>query len=160
MMSYTLHTLKGSPICRCKAHGVGKQMGSQIYMHRMYVRHVVPMFMYREAEKHLPPDFKYETIVFDFKKWTLRFDEAPDFNSAREPHPGVTYTVTREGEVTRRVVNQIWHHKWMWVTEGYKRFSVEGSRNWSKRWLAKVAEVASGHKDKWLQQLQKYGVKG
>jgi hypothetical protein len=124
----------------------------------MYASMVVPVFVSSEYIRCLPPDFKYETIVWDMVKHSMRFDEAPDFNTAREPHPGVTYTVCENMHVTRRVVNQIWHHKWLWVLENYGRFNVEESREWSRTWLAKVGAVASGWPEKWEEQLRKYGV--
>ena len=153
-----LYTLKGTPIKRSK-YGVGKQVGSKIYVHKDYSNSVVLPCMLRAYEACLPRDFEYETIVYDKKLKTIRFDEAPDFCSAPEPHPGITYTVTESGEVTRRVVNQIWHHKWMWVDDDFEGFDVEESYLRSGAWLIKLAEVASGHPGKWLEQLKKYKVK-
>ena len=158
MMMHTLYTLKRTPIRRDIKYGIGKRVGTKVYMHRMYVSVLMCRANFEEYTQHLPKDFGYTTVVFNETTGALRFDEAPDFNTAREPHPGITYTVTEDGKVTRRVVNQIWHHKWLWVTKGYPRFDVEASWKWSEKWLAKVAEVASGQPGKWSQQLKKYGV--
>jgi len=157
---YTLHTLKRTPIRRDRKYGVGKRIGNKVYVHGMYASCVIPNTLLLSYELDLPQDFVYKTLVWDEKNETVRFDEAPDFDTAREPHPGITYTVTGGGKVTRRVVNQIWHHKWLWVGEDYTGFNVAASREWSEKWLGKVAEVASGYPAKWQQQLKKYGVKG
>ena len=44
------------------------------------------------------------------------------------------------------------------LAEQFARFNVQAAKNWSKLWLSKVAEPASGSLKKWNEQLTKYGV--
>ena len=152
-----LKTLKGSIIERSK-HGVGKQMGHQTYVHHSYAGMVVPHCMLKAYSRCLPEDFKYQTIMFDKKAKTIRFDEAPDFDTAREPHAGITYKVHEDGKVKRRIVNQIWHHKWLWVDDDYEGFDVKKSVTWSKKWLGKLNETANGYLHIWEKQLKSIGL--
>lgn len=138
-------------------YGVGKQIGGKIYVHKKYLYRIgTPEYRsrYRFAEAVLPPGFKYKCVVIDFNNNTLRFDEAPDFNSAREPHVGdfilvdmSTYRIIRHGHS-----NAIWHHKWMWVDDDYTGFNVEESYQWSKLYTKRIRRP-SGSERIWLQQL-------
>ena len=134
-----LKTLKGSVIKRSSKYGVGKEIGGQIYFHKNYVDDICPN-LYELAKDILEeeyPDFKYNCLMYDKKKPdTLRFDEAPDFDSAREPMPG---------------------HKWLWVKDDYKGFDVEESYEWSKKWLEKISSP-SGYIDKWKAELKDAGL--
>jgi hypothetical protein len=97
--------------------------------------------MYKEATKTDPNP-------------SIRFDEAPDFNTAREPIPGTTITVKADGTVLEpKNINQIWHHKWTWVDDNYKGFDVKENYDWSKKWLDKGV-VATGKKSSWEQRLK------
>lgn len=159
----TLKTLKGSAIKRSK-YGVGKEIGGQIYFHKDYITDIPPAEkIYEKAVKILQekyPKFKWRCLMYDKKKPnTLRFDEAPDFDTAREPIPGVMYTVNVDtGEVKERASVQIWHHKWMWVKDDYTGFNVDKSYEWSMTWLQKITSP-SGKKSKWEQELRDAGLK-
>lgn len=156
-----LKTLKGSVIKRSSKYGVGKEIGGQIYFHKNYVDDICP-HLYELAKDILEeeyPDFKYNCLMYDKKKPdTLRFDEAPDFDSAREPMPGTMLSVdTSNGEIIKRYSPQIWHHKWLWVKDDYKGFNVEESYEWSKKWLEKISSP-SGYIDKWRAELKDVGL--
>lgn len=156
-----LKTLKGSVIKRSSKYGVGKEIGGQIYFHKNYVDDICPN-LYELAKDILEeeyPDFKYNCLMYDKKKPdTLRFDEAPDFDSAREPMPGVILSVdTSTGKIIKRYSPQIWHHKWLWVKDDYKGFDVEESYEWSKKWLEKISSP-SGYIDKWKAELKDAGL--
>lgn len=156
-----LKTLKGSIIKRSSKYGVGKEIGGQIYFHKNYVDDICPN-LYELAKDILEeeyPDFKYNCLMYDKKKPdTLRFDEAPDFDSAREPMPGVMLSVdTSTGKIIKRYSPQIWHHKWLWVKDDYKGFDVEESYEWSKKWLEKISSP-SGYIDKWKAELKDAGL--
>lgn len=156
-----LKTLKGSVIKRSSKYGVGKEIGGQIYFHKNYVDDICPN-LYELAKDILEeeyPDFKYNCLMYDKKKPdTLRFDEAPDFDSAREPMPGVMLSVdTSTGKIIKRYSPQIWHHKWLWVKDDYKGFDVEESYEWSKKWLEKISSP-SGYIDKWKAELKDAGL--
>ena len=134
---------------------VGKRMGSRIYVHRRYARDVIPPDVWSEARKRLYKGFKYNTVMYDTKDGSVRFDEAPDFDTAREPHVGRTLTVWPD-ESTPGIgcSMMIWHHKWMWVKDSYRGFDVEESFEWSRKWLAYVQGPASGSPYHWELQIK------
>ena len=95
--------------------------------------------------------FSYNCINYDPKNPNVvRFDEAPDFDTAREPITGrFIYVDANTGEVIKTgSSNQIWHHKWQWVAPDYKGFDVQKSYEWSKEWTQKMTHP-SGYRDKW-----------
>lgn len=151
-----LYTLKGTPIKRYK-NLVGKQVGPQIYVHKNYTDKVIPMDILKKGMS-LIGNFNYNCIMWDAKTNIIRFDEAPDFDTAREPHVGKYIVVSPNGEVREGASNSIWHHKWLWVMDDYNGFDVEKSKLWSKLWLSKNPEVAKGTDASWNAQLSKYGI--
>jgi poly(A) polymerase len=156
----SLRTLKGTPIKRYK-NLVGKQVGPQLYVHKNYANRVIPQPLLDRAEKVLKsyaPGYVYNTVMLDAKTGAIRFDESPDFDTAREPHVGKHITVMPDGTIREGSSNSIWHHKWQWVMDDYRGFDVESSKAWSRQWLAKVPEVAKGTDPTWSAQLQKYGL--
>ena len=154
-------TLKGSAIKRSK-YGVGKQMGSQIYLHKGYATDVIPQDVWEHALKVLNDtnaDFKYNCVMYDSKSGNVRFDEAPDFDTAREPIVGDTLTVKPDGTTKRGHSNYIWHHKWIWVKNDYKGFDVNKSKAWSQKWLGVLTETADGNGlERWNAQLDRFGL--
>lgn len=132
-----LKTLKGSPIKRSKL-GVGKDIGGEIYLHRQYESEVLNQAALGKAKAALAenyPAFKYRALKFD-KAGRFTFFEAPDFDTADEPTPGNYITVTPDGKAKPGSTKSIWHHKWLWVKDGYKGFDVSTSFERSKKWLA------------------------
>ena len=156
-----LKTLKGSIIKRSSKYGVGKEIGGQIYFHKDYVNEICPELhdIAKAILEEEYPEFKYNCLMYDKKKPdTLRFDEAPDFDTAREPIPGTMFSVdTSTGKIIKRYSSQIWHHKWLWVKEDYKGFDVKESYEWSKKWLEKISSP-SGYLDKWKAELKAVGL--
>ena len=162
-----LKTLKGSRIWYSK-YSVGKAIGSKLYVHKDYADMAIPKHIYEKAKELLykyEPGLSFNCLCYDTKTPNIiRFDEAPNFDSAREPRPGIMWTVDvsriHEGERCYRVSysDAIWHHKWMWVKEDYKGFDVQENYEWSKLWLSKLDEVASGSQNKWSEQLRKVGL--
>lgn len=156
----TFRTLKGTPIKRYK-NLVGKQVGSQLYVHKKYASKVIPTNILQKAMGVLRrdyPNFKFNTLMLDARANVVRFDEAPDFDTAREPHVGKVVAVFPDGSTKEGKSNSIWHHKWMWVMDDYDGFDVQKSKDWSRLWLSKVPEIAKGTDQSWGDQLQKYGV--
>ena len=140
---------------RSNLFGVGKYIGGKIYVHKDYALEVVDHIIYSLAKTCIPTDFEFNCIVVDYKKETIRFDEAPDFNTAREPHPGDFYEVNCDTwKVRSGHSDSIWHHKWMWVKDDYKGFDVDESYKWSKEWTQRITNP-SGSKNVWNKQLDK-----
>lgn len=157
-----LHTLRGSPIHRYR-NNVGKQIGSQIYVHKNYANEVIPAAIWDKANDILirsNPNFDFNSVVFDVKAKTVRFDEAPDFDSAREPHVGNYIMVYVDEKRPPRVghSDSIWHHKWLWVKDNYSGFDVDKSKEWSRIWLTKVNGPAKGTNRSWQSQLNNSGL--
>lgn len=137
----TLKTLGGSDIKRSK-YGVGKDIGGRIYMHRDYADSVIPEDVYESAKQALAeayPDFDYNCVEWSEKDGVVRFDEAPGFDTEREPIVGDYVTVNPDGTTKKGHTDYIWHHKWLWVKDDYKGFNVSDSWNWSKRWLSTIS---------------------
>ena len=89
----------------------------------------------------------------------VSFQEAPDFDTAREPIVGDYVTVTLDGDVSAGHSNYIWHHKWLWVKNDYSGFDVSDSWNWSRTWLNTLKETADGNGiSRWNSQLARYGL--
>lgn len=163
MIEIVLHTKRGSAIRRYK-NNVGKAMGSCIYVHTQYVNEVIPTRILEKSKTlltRLYPNFNFNTICFDVKAQIVRFDESPDFDTAREPHVGnyISVYVDENKPPQMGQSNNIWHHKWLWVKDDYNGFDVNASKEWSRIWLSKLDEPAKGTDITWNLQLQKYGLK-
>lgn len=159
----TLKTLKGSAIKRSTKYGVGKEIGGEIYFHKDYAEDIVPDEVLSQAlqlleEEH--PGFEYNCLKYNPKTGVVAFQEAPDFDTAREPVVGDYVSVnTNTGVVKTGHSNYIWHHKWNWVKNDYSGFDVEESWNWSKQWLSTLTEVSDGNGiGRWNTQLDKFGL--
>lgn len=158
-----LKTLKGSKIWYSK-FGVGKQIGSKIYFHKSAWDKILPEAVWNKALEVLEINKLYikyfQTICYDFKQPNIvRFDTCPGFNSQEEPMVGHMFFVDiNSGIVTDKYNNQIYHHKWLWVAEDYDGFDVQASYEWSKLWLSKLPEIASGRVYLWEAQLKKYNI--
>lgn len=157
-----LYTQKGSKIYYSK-YGVGKEIGHRIYFHKDYALNIIPTDILWDAQDALYksyPDFEYNCICYMPRKSIVRFDETPDFNFAREPTVGcmISYNF-KENTFSISESSQIWHHKWLWVEPNYTDFNVGESYKWSKIWLSKLQEPASGFLDIWKKQLKTIGLK-
>lgn len=158
-----LKTLKGSKIWYSK-FGVGKQVGSKVYFHKSVHEKIVPQNIWDKAVKILEytrPLKGIETVCYDIKKPNIvRFDVCRGFNIYEEPTvEDMIYVDINLERVIKQIYNrQIYHHKWLWVASDYKGFDVKESYEWSKLWLSKVNETASGYLHKWNEQLKKYDV--
>ena len=167
-MLSALYTKKGSKIHYSK-FGCGKQMGSKVYIHIDYAQYVLggdDRWILDRALNIALNGMTYKEfgelkcICYDLKQPNIvRFDTCPDFDTADCPTVGHMYYVDIEAEtITERENKQIFHHKWLWVGDGYTGFDIRDSWAYSKLWLDKLEEPASGYKEKFHEQLKKYGV--
>lgn len=158
-----LKTLKGSKIWYSK-FGVGKRVGSKIYIALQYLPNICEEGLIKEAAMILNDNGiaynSFKCACYDLNDpCVIRFDMCPKFDIDSCPVVGWQYTVdTYSGTVKKRYCEQIYHHKWLWVLEDYEGFNVQDSYNWSKHWLSKLSEVASGYPHKWEEQLKKYNI--
>lgn len=158
-----LKTKKGSVIKRSTKYGVGKEIGGDIYVHKDYAPEVVPSSCWHNALEILDktyPDFQYNCVRWSPKTLKASFQEAPDFDTAREPVVGDYITVDcRNGSISTGHSNYIWHSKWLWVRNDYDGFNVADSWNWSRRWLSILDEPSDGNGiSRWKAQLSRYGL--
>lgn len=158
-----LKTKKGSVIKRSTKYGVGKEIGGDIYVHKDYAQEVVPSSCWHNALEILEeayPDFQYNCIRWSPKTQKVSFQEAPDFDTAREPVVGDYITVDcSDGSISTGHSNYIWHSKWLWVRNDYDGFNVADSWNWSRRWLSTLDETSDGNGiSRWKAQLSRYGL--
>ena len=158
-----LKTLKGSKIWYSK-FGVGKQVGSKIYFHKSVHDKIVPQDVWDKAVEileHTRPLKGIETVCYDLKKPNvIRFDICRGFNFQSEPmvEDMIYVDISMDCVVKHTYNQQIYHHKWLWVEKDYKGFDVNESYEWSKLWLSKINETASGYPCTWEEQLKKYNV--
>ena len=157
----TLKTYKGSPIKRSK-YGVGKEIGGDIYLHKMYADEVVPADVLDNAEQMLSeydPAFEYNCIRYSPKTGAISFQESPDFDTAREPVVGDYITVFPDDTIKTGHSNYIWHHKWLFVKNDYPGFDVDEAWEWSRTWLNTLQETSDGNGiGRWNAQLDRYGL--
>lgn len=157
---------KGKPDKNYTPFSVGKPVGSQIYFHKNYAEYVVPADELQKARAIAEREgFDYNCMMYDKKEHVVRFDEAPDFDTAREPITGKNMKVYPNGKVvysdgSESQERQIWHHKWMWVADDYQGFDVEESKDWSRKWLKANAYQgkAPGFLSQWKERLKDIGL--
>jgi len=155
-LTLSVVTRAGTRITRWR-NLVGKKVGSRIYVHRRYASLVIPAEALQAAQKRLKrlhPRHRYACLMFDLKTGAVRFDESPDFDSAREPRVGHHVTVFRDGSTRAGKSEAIWHHRWLFVTDRYGGFDVGGSRQWSRKWAARFRRPSSGSVRVWRRQLR------
>lgn len=164
LLETTLRTNRGSIIRRFK-NNVGKKVGNALYVHKLYADEVIPKNILQRAEHILTrsnPNFAYNSIMFDPQRGIIRFDEAPDFDTASEPTVGNYITVfLNRGNTSppqKGHSDSIWHHKWLWVKDDYTGFDVNKSKEWSRQWLSKLNEPSKGSKLHWQSQLKNVGL--
>jgi len=133
-----IKTEKGSPIKRSPKYGVGKQVGNTIYLHKS-VEDRLPSVILRDALRNLPGDFNYDIVKYDENNGNLTFISSPDWDTAEEPIVGDAILIRGDGSsrwMPQRPSPQIYHHKWLFVTEDYNGFNVGESMERSKEWLS------------------------
>ena len=111
---------------------VGKLIGGNLYVHKS-AENVIDGL--NKFKKRLPKDFTYDVVKFDKKENVTSFIKSPDFNTVAEPLATTGVRVPVTGPVKELKINQLYHHKWLFVPDNYKGFDVEDSIRRSLRWL-------------------------
>ncbi len=162
-----LVTPKGSVIQRYPLTGVGKRMGNHLYLHADYALEAIARIKAKNPSVGLRmelalnrriqdfPAFQFCCLRLDLKDGLVRFDEAPDFDSAREPHVGKWLLVCHDGYARRGVSQAIWHHRWLWVKPSYYRFNTDNAMAWSATYLPLIAGVPKASDYAWNAQCLK-----
>lgn len=141
---------------RSAKFGVGKDIGGAVYLHFGYEQRLGTVLA--AAKVQLPDGFTYHVVKYNYKTNAVSFIQCPDFDTAPEPTVGDIFTVDAEGRVRRRRQPrdpEVYHHKWLFVTEDYPGFDVEASRQRSIAWmrLDGVDRQRIGRKSYWEQQV-------
>ena len=155
-----LGELKKYGLKRHPRFGVGKQMGSKVWVHSNYALEILDPEILNSALSQIPKSFSYVVLRYDPKNQTLAFIDSPDFNSSPEPEVGASYCVDLTQKKNPRLTKPprdplIWHHKWMMVKDDYPHFDVKESQERSLWWKSKVGvnrEVSNriGRKSTWV----------
>lgn len=137
---------------RSKLHGVGKEIGGNVYIHREYES--VLGESVKLAREVLPKDFEWTVVKLNLATKAVTFIASPDFDSADEPIVGRFILVRTDGTtLDRRQLEDpyIYHHKWLMVKDNYGGFDVEESKQRSLQWLAlkDVDKSRIGRKSFW-----------
>lgn len=157
-------TYKGSPIKRWAAIGVGKCIGSRVYIHKDSVQDTPFDGIVSDCIHLLPQDFEWNLLRISTIDSSVGFYNCVEFDTVNEPVAGECISVKiNEGTfptITRKTINQIFHHKWLWVFDDYTGFDVAESVARSESWLKydDVPFAVIGHKDKWEEWLKTKGL--
>ena len=133
-----IKTEKGTVIKKSPKYGVGKQVGSTIYLHKS-VEDRLPTTIVDNAKDKLPQDFNYDIVKYDEKNGNVTFISSPDWDIADEPLVGDAVLIRGDGSIRymeQRKSPQIYHHKWLFVGDDYQGFNVPDSMDRSKEWLS------------------------
>ncbi|AGN30040.1 hypothetical protein VPFG_00035 [Vibrio phage nt-1] len=151
-----LKTRKGSAVKRSK-WGVGKDIGGSLYVHIDYVPDEFKQ-MVADARTQVSianPQFTPNIVRIDYKKGGIAFYDSVEFDTVQEPAAGLMITY-KDGVVSKpRQVNQIWHHKWLWVGDDYRGFNTTQSYDRSATWLDNddIPFAKIGNKKTWKEWL-------
>jgi hypothetical protein len=131
-----IKTEKGTNIRRSSL-GVGKDIGGAIYLHRQYKDKLPDQKGFLEAEQiAIRNGFKDYNAIKWSKPSTYTFIECVGFDTEDEPEVGDYITVKPDGHFKVGYSGAIWHHKWLWVMDGYTGFDVNASKERSRKWLS------------------------
>ena len=122
---------------------VGKFIGGNLYIHKDYTD-VLPQKEYQCALKLLKENIKnfdYTIIKYNKEKSVFSFIKSPDFNTSHEPIVGDAILVNIDGSLkftAQKKDPQIYHHKWLFVKDGYKGFEIKESLERTIIWKSKM----------------------
>lgn len=101
----------------------------------------------------------------DIKNNTISMIESENWDTAREPRVGNAYNINLDTEEIKTIKSkgQIYHHKWMFVSDDYTGFDIEESKRWSEKWqsvIPKDRKIKSriGYKKYWDEYLKQYNL--
>lgn len=127
---------------------IGKTVGNNRYIHRSSAcklskdeyEFIVTRLNYLNTCFNYNPlrfDIEYYPIIkFNIKENRISFIKSPDWDIASEPIVGDSILINSKFNIKCRKSNnkQIYHHKWMFVSDDYTGFDVENSKRWSDTW--------------------------
>jgi hypothetical protein len=122
----------------------GKKIGPKTYVHFSALEESgLPLERLLQASRALPEGWLFQVVRYDASTGDVAFIQSPDFDTADEPLVGDMYVVYGEDLTRSRIPEatfrpysdrhpQIYHHKWMFVTDDYDGFDVAASKRRSE----------------------------
>lgn len=171
-MSYNqIITNKGTVLHRFSKTGVGKLVGSHLYLHINYLwdipEDVFPRKMVEQAVGRYQPTGSnakgkdkpfFQCARLCLKSREIRLDEAAGFDTEREPEVGLWVRIGADGKISAGHSTAIWHHKWLWVKPDYTGFDIQESIRWSGQYIPLINGSPSGSARKFNEQLNAVGL--
>ena len=121
-----------SSLKRNSSTGVGKKIGGDLYVHKSS-ENVIPNLI--SFKSKLPSNYKYDVVKYNDKDKIVSFIKVPEFNIVQEPLATTGLKVFSDGTIKNININQIYHHKWLFVDDSYKGFNIADSIERSLAWL-------------------------
>lgn len=148
-----------------------KKIGGSIYIHKSNLEELKELIdinifnKIMEIKNELPNSFDFAIIKYNKKENKVSFIESIDWDEAREPLVGDSY-VTDIDDINFKIIKskgQIYHHKWMFVSDYYSGFDINESKDWSDKWTSIIPNDKSiksriGYKKYWDEILKKYNI--
>lgn len=148
-----------------------KRIGNNFYVHKSNIYEILDFFddlnidRIKEIEELLPEYFEYEIIKINKNKNKISFISSPDWDYAREPIVGDVYT-TNFSDICFKLTKskgQIYHHKWMFVSDTYNGFDLKKSKEWSDLWTkvipnSKDIKSRIGYNKYWIEILKEFNL--
>jgi len=122
---------------RSRRFGVGKEIGYAVYVHREYEERLGATVEW--AKRHLPEAYEYTVVKLNQRNDSVSFILCPNFDLEHEPAITAIVVVSADGATQRRTTPAdpyIYHHKWLFVDDGYGGFDVEESKARSQQWIS------------------------
>lgn len=146
-----------------------KKIGNTIYVHITNVgclpkelKDMVGLGLIRIDETFFN---KIAIVKVDKKNNKVTFIQSKDWDTAREPEVGdaICVDIATKQQKIIKAKGQIYHHKWMFVDEGYRGFDIEESKRWSEKWQSVIPSDRTiksriGYKKYWDEYLKQYNL--
>lgn len=145
-----------------------KRIGNTVYAHKSNLDELKKDIgdkifnQIKECLIYLPKDFMFDVIKLDKKSNKVSFISSPDWDISREPLVGDSYCINLSDENKSlkliKSKGQIYHHKWMFVSDTYSAFNLEEAKAWSAKWTEvfpkdRLIKSRIGYKKYWEEYL-------
>lgn len=116
---------------RYNKYNVGKKMGNDLYIHRMYGK-LIPRYKVFLHAFNSNCDFNFDIIKWNEKEGYICFIECENFKTEKEPVVGRSFKYNykkNDFKITNPPKDPlIYHHKWLFVKDNCNLFSIKESK--------------------------------
>lgn len=115
--------------------------------------------------------FDYEIIKYDMLNHKLSLIKSPDWDTSNEPIVGdsIIFDLTIGSDLSdtpykkinaRKNNPQIYHNKWMFVSDNYKGFDIDKAKKRTELWnlIPNINKRKIGNKNYWISLLNENGI--